>query len=190
MRDEHTDENRLPPTHIYAMSDTPIDKHCDLQRNDYEEEITDQTKLSQFYSASGLEVYSPNSKESYALGEFNHQTRAILTTSKENIDYLQTTLTIMNMIENILARGNTPHIMTEDPILAKIADDYIDYLKNQDLTCQYQASTTDEHSEMKHAKNLFHLILEQIESPNTSPSCPWFVQALEQRPELSYRRPK
>lgn len=176
-----------PETTIYALISKPQNQTIERKINRHVEKISDQKKLKEFHSPKGLTVFAPTSKEPYSLRENGSITRAVLPNPVGEIDYNKTALTLMNMIENVVSRGNEVKIITKDPILANFADAYIKYLENQGLKCQYepsevlkQASTKD----VQKAKDLFKEIIREInQSPNQPPQPPWFKAALEHQPK-------
>lgn len=172
---------QYPETTIFALSRPPHDETTEYQLNGHEETIRDQKQLKDFYSPNGLEVYAPSSKQAYALKDDGHRTQAVLYQTGK-IDYIKATLTIMNMIENILSRSNDVSISTKDPILAHIADEYIKYLHHVHLSSTYHYAEDVHPLRIKHAENILHLLM--LKLPNLDPSSlPWFTEALKHKNE-------
>lgn len=177
------------PIIIYAHKNIPTDKNPLYEPNKCIEQIIHRPDKQQFKSEKGFTVYAPTSKQAYSLGINNGTPFARLSRddAKTNgkIDYEIAGLTLMNMIENILSRGNVVKITTSDPIMACIGKSYIEYLKKEaGLECEFTLNThiVPSKDQLAQAKTTFEYIIQRIGSQNFK-DLPWFEAASQYSPE-------
>lgn len=178
-----------PPITIYAHKNIPTNQSPVYEPNKCIEQIIHGPDKQQFKSEKGFTVYAPTSKQAYSLGINNGTPFARLSRddAKTNgkIDYEIAGLTLMNMIENILSRGNVVKITTSDPIMACIGESYIEYLKKKaGLECEFTLNPHIEPSEdqLAQAKTTFGDIIQRIGRQNFK-DLPWFEAASQCSPE-------
>lgn len=168
---------------IYAHRTIPQDKNPLYKPNKCIEQIINESDKQQFKSEKGLTVYAPTSKQAYSLGEDNGKHFAKL--SKDDaqtngkIDYEIAGLTLMNMIENILSKGNVVKINTSDPIMACIGKSYIEYLEQKaGLECKFTLNPSIKYSndQLETAKEKFKSIINQIGNQDFK-NLPWHEAA-------------
>jgi tetrahydromethanopterin S-methyltransferase subunit G len=105
--------------------------------NYLEHELSDDEERA-LLSEKGQALQSP-SGQNFVFTLANDVPKAILTAadsekraSESQFQHQQrTAVTMMTMIDNVVAKGNVVEVDTEDPFLAKIAIDYLSYLKNE-----------------------------------------------------------
>lgn len=190
LNDRSTSKNSLSQYKIFAylaeraQSSMPLDTHFP------ETELTDDQlkKMRENY----LLVESP-SGHFYSLSEGvdGLSPKAVLTAEQAKPDPNESrdkgnyrlAWTIMNMIDNILSRSDVVDVKTDNPFVATIAHEYIEYIKShkRDLILSSHVSCADRHSsEMassKEAKEIFKNI--EIELEN--------LKAISSNPALQYR---
>ncbi len=89
-------------------------------------------EVEKFLTEDGLPVISP-SGQTYALSCVNNVPKAVL--MQADVDHYTLAVTIINMIDNVLSKGNVVKVNTPDPFIAEIARLYIDHLKeNTEIT--------------------------------------------------------
>jgi hypothetical protein len=104
----------------------------------YTEQKLTVEQVKELQSDTGLKVEAPSSKQNYYLyHKGNEAPKAILKGADAAGDpndekhLMRTAATMMNMIDNIAAKGGIVHVKTKDPFLARIASQYIQYLKEE-----------------------------------------------------------
>lgn len=174
---------------IYAHRTIPQDKNPLYKPNKCIEQIINESDKQQFKSEKGLRVYAPTSKQAYSLGEDNGKPFAKLSRDDaktgDEIDYEIAGLTLMNMIENILSRGNVVKISTSDPIMACIGKSYIEYLEQKaGLECKFTLNPSIKHSndQLETAKEKFNSIIYKIDNQDFK-NLPWYEAASLHKPE-------
>ena len=89
-------------------------------------------EAEKFLTEDGLPVISP-SGQTYALSCVNNVPKAVL--MQADVDHYTLAVTIINMIDNVLSKGNVVKVNTPDPFIAEIARLYIDHLNvNTEIT--------------------------------------------------------
>lgn len=199
--EEPSPASQLSSMRIFALlnpTDKPtIASHTSLFResdsdaliviNFPERQLTEK-EVAQFVSKTGLNVESPSGHH-YAFSYENKIPKAVLTEDgarrikEESPEKYQQRLavTIINMIDNVLSKGSVVKINTQNPFIAKIAQQYLDHLKNNlNLKITHleitgcDISAPDEKS--KSAETIFNKLSKQL-SKTQLQAAPWFIEA-------------
>lgn len=97
----------------------------------------DQSK--DFTSEKGIDVYaSAGSLYHFSYKDGVPTTRLAAQTIKTEEERERLALTVINMIDNVLAKSSVVHVDTKDPIIAAIANEYIEKLKNVGITLSHK----------------------------------------------------
>ena len=152
-----------------------------------EQELT-RDQVGQFVSKEGLNVESPSGDE-YSLNYKDNIPKAVLSefgvkiNANETLDEQQQRLavTVTNMIDNVLSKGTTAKINTKDPFIAKIAEQYIQHLKDKvGLKITYSeitgCSIAERSQKTDSAVTIFNKLREQF-SKEKIEKAPWFKEA-------------
>jgi DNA repair exonuclease SbcCD ATPase subunit len=125
--------------------DTQIEQNTPLASINFQERV-DLKELELFKKEGGVTLTVPTTNHTFQFRhDGKHDAQAILTREgagigKEPIAALKDEqrqkigLDVINMIENVLAKGNNLHFKTSDPYVAEFAKQYVDDLKKQELT--------------------------------------------------------
>ena len=162
-------------------------------------ELDSDDKIAKFTAEAGARVICPTSGHEYSLSFKDKIPKAILeeknakkdTTESED-EYLQRkAATIINMIDNVLAKSEEINISTPDPFIAQIAEAYIDYLQTKcDLKIEVKpivvAATSTKHDDKK-AKDVFETLKRHMEPENIKKT-QWYKDALDHRTEAATTR--
>ncbi len=174
----------------------PTDKMLEIKVlvaiNMNSQDIDTDQKIANFAAEAGARVICPTSGHEYSLSFKDEIPKAILEEKNAKRDagesddeYLQRkAATIINMIDNVLAKSKEINISTPDPFIAKIAEAYIEYLqKDCGLKINVKSKPVVEsprEGDDKKATNVFDT-LKQGMKPEAIKDTQWYKDALEHR---------
>jgi hypothetical protein len=173
---------------IYASVDK-ISARISHDINRSEKTITDYNRKVDYYNIDkGIKVFAPNTGVPFTLAEDrkNNQPGIVYASyshdsNSPNDETLA--LTIMNMIENVVSKGNPLNARTNNVFVARITALYVDELNNRGLAIVYnppkniQLDDLQNNSEVEKADKIFEDLKNKIDFNKLDTNVPWFNAA-------------
>ncbi|WP_188668265.1 hypothetical protein, partial [Legionella impletisoli] len=147
------------------------------------------------FLATGTKVTSP-ANHTYTLGIKEGKPWASLAKKDVPVEQDETTeqrqqrlaLTVMNMVENILSKGTVINIKTKDPFIAKVADQYINHLKQTGISISKYNLTgvelNDAQDPVIQAQKTFEKMKPKYSQKELESKAPWYQEAQAYRAKL------
>jgi chromosome segregation ATPase/serine/threonine protein kinase len=190
-----SDEERYSRQKLFIASEQGV-----LITINFQERQLNIDEAKKLTSRTGLNVKSP-SGQNYSLNYNEKIPQALLTqqgalkTNDETDEQYQQRLaiTIINMIDNVLSKGVTASVYTENPFIAKIAELYLNHLKtNVGIHIAYSEVKGCECSggdaKLVQAGAVFSKLQAQL-SKQRIETAPWYKEALKLREDPSDHHP-
>uniref|UniRef100_UPI0013EF7F01 hypothetical protein n=1 Tax=Legionella yabuuchiae TaxID=376727 RepID=UPI0013EF7F01 len=163
-------------------------------------------KEAREFLGTGTEVKSP-ANHTYTLGmkdgkpwaSLAKKEVAIKEDESEEQSRQRLAVTVMNMVENILSKGTVINIKTNDPFIAKVADQYINHLKQigisiskytlsgVELDENHKSFKDENHKSFKEAKQIFDRLKPKYSRDVLESNAPWYKEAQTYREKLQTR---
>ena len=192
----HGQADSLPVVVIYAFLPQIKKPLINLDQFNTAEEKLDLPKIKQAYYNEGISVIAPHSGQHFTLREDRtlHDEKGVTSASytfrglTSPSDDNEIALTVMNMIENVISKGNPLNLRTNNPFVAQITKLYVEELGKAGLEIIYtppeniNLNDSKNSNAISRANDVFGNINTEmkIETLNTStPKPPWYAAAME-----------